>query len=65
MTNFYFHAIIAVLSASKMRSNPTRREAEPMFYIITFLLFVAAGIVSYYICKWLDSVLSDNQHKNK
>lgn len=36
-----------------------------MFYIITFLLSVAAGIVSYYICKWLDSVLSDNQHKNK
>ena len=24
-------------------------------FILTFLISVVAGVVSYYICKWLDS----------
>ena len=31
-----------------------RREVESMDAIASFALSVLAGVVSYYICKWLD-----------
>lgn len=31
-----------------------RKEVFPMEYILAFLISVVAGVVSYYICKWLD-----------
>jgi hypothetical protein len=31
-----------------------RKEVQPMEYISAFLISVVAGIVCYYICKWLD-----------
>ena len=31
-----------------------RKEVHHMEYIIAFLISVMAGIISYYICKWLD-----------
>ena len=30
--------------------------------IISFVLSVAAGIVSYYICKWLDEQFRSGKH---
>lgn len=32
----------------------TGKEVNSMNAVISFVLSVAAGIVSYYICKWLD-----------
>ena len=32
----------------------SRKEVRPVQYITTFLISVMAGIVCYYICKWLD-----------
>ena len=34
--------------------SPTEGRCALMNYITAFLISVAAGIVSYYICKWLD-----------
>ena len=48
-----------------MRSIPAQREVELMPYIVTFILSVAAGVASHYICKWLDKIMSDNQPKSK
>lgn len=30
------------------------REVCPVDFILAFLISVLAGVVSYYICKWLD-----------
>jgi hypothetical protein len=30
------------------------KEVTYVFYLFSFLISVAAGVVSYYICKWLD-----------
>lgn len=65
LTKFVISSIISVLSASEMRSNPTRREVELVSYLITMLVSVAANVISNLICKWLDSTLSDNQHKDQ
>lgn len=29
-------------------------EVETMTYIISLIISVVAGIINYYICKWLD-----------
>ncbi len=39
---------------------PTQEGGEIMSIIIAFLISVAAGVVSYYICKWLDRDNRDN-----
>ena len=39
---------------------PTQEGGEIMSIIIAFLISVAAGVVSYYICKWLDRNNRDN-----
>lgn len=36
-----------------------------MLYIMAFVTSVAADVVSYYICKLLDRMSSDNQHKDQ
>ena len=33
-----------------------------MEMVFTFVLSVAAGIVAYYICKWLDGWLTGRKH---
>lgn len=65
LTKFVICSIIFPLSASKMRSNPTRREVELMAYIVTIIMSVAVNVISHFICKWLDKASSDNQHKSK
>ena len=32
----------------------SRKEVGAIAYIVDFLLAVAASVVAYYICKWLD-----------
>jgi hypothetical protein len=32
----------------------SRGEVEMLEILISFLVSVAAGIISYYVCKWLD-----------
>lgn len=49
LTNNVKICIINVLSALS-----ARKEVEFMTYIISFVLSVAASVVGYYICKWLD-----------
>lgn len=46
--------IIGVLATTPIRQ---RRGGALLEYIITFILSVAASVVSYYICKWLDDKL--------
>jgi len=31
-----------------------RREVDAVEYVLAFLVSIGAGVVSYYICKWLD-----------
>jgi len=38
----------------------SRKEVYNLDIIITFLISVAASVVGYYICKWLDGDGSDN-----
>ncbi len=44
-------AIMAVLPPTP---NWQQEGGESMELLITFLVSVVAGIVAYYICKWLD-----------
>ena len=39
-----------------------RKGVSFMNFIISFTLSVAAGVVSYYICKWLDGWLKGRKH---
>ena len=41
---------------------PPGREVKIMMAMISFALSVAAGIVSNYICKWLDELFKDGKH---
>ena len=40
----------------------TGREVSAMPDITTFILSVAANVISYYICKWLDGWLKGRKH---
>jgi capsular polysaccharide biosynthesis protein len=42
------------LLAQRNSDLPSREEVKTLEIIIGFVVSVAAGIVSYYICKWLD-----------
>lgn len=48
-TPWYFTDIINMLLTLS-----SRKEVRPVQYITAFLISVVAGIVCYYICKWLD-----------
>ena len=49
LSNFLFSGILAVLP------NPSQwREVRNLEILVSFLVSVLAGIVTYYICKWLD-----------
>ncbi len=37
-----------------MSASSVRNEVELMVYITTLFVSVAAGVISYYICKWID-----------
>ena len=37
-----------------MLRTSSRREVFPLENILAFIISVVAGVVSYYICKWLD-----------
>ena len=43
-------------------SEPIREGGEYMSVISTFVLSVAAGVVSYYLCKWLDDLFKPGKH---
>lgn len=45
-----------------MLSHPIWQQKGGAFVncMVSFLVSVAAGVVSYYICKWLDGNDSDN-----
>ena len=50
-----------------MLSHPIWQQKGGAFVnsMVSFLVSVGAGIVSYYICKWLDGHDSDNYPKKK
>ena len=49
LSNFLFSGILAVLP------NPSQwGEVRNLEILVSFLVSVLAGIVTYYICKWLD-----------
>ena len=39
-----------------------RKGVIPMDILFSFILSVAAGVVSYYICKWLDEQFKAGKH---
>ena len=39
-----------------------RKGVIPMDILFSFILSVAAGVVSYYICKWLDDQFKAGKH---
>ena len=65
LTKFVINGIMYTLSASNMRSNPTRREVELVSYLVAMLMSIAANVISNFICKWLEKASSDNQHKDQ
>lgn len=38
------------------------KEVIPMEMLVSFMLSVAAGVISYYICKWLDEQFKAGKH---
>lgn len=60
-TAWYNCSVVSFL----MRRNPTQREVELVVYIVAFIVAVAANVASHYICKWLDTLLPDNRHKDQ
>lgn len=49
LSNFLFSGILAVLPNTSQW-----REVRNLEILVSFLVSVLAGIVTYYICKWLD-----------
>ncbi len=47
---------------SAFRLHYTEKEVIRMETIFSFALSVAAGIVAYYICKWLDEQFKTGKH---
>lgn len=39
-----------------------RKGVIPMDILFSFILSVAAGVVSYYICKWLEEQFKAGKH---
>lgn len=37
-----------------LSASSVRKEVELVEYIVSLLISVIAGVISYYICKWLD-----------
>lgn len=57
--NIPFHWLLSVISAILIASHcnsPENRDGRgcSMEYIFTFFNSIAASVVAYYICKWLD-----------
>ena len=50
LSDFAVYGILKVLPPP----NRQREGVHPMKEIISFLISVAASVVAYYICKWLD-----------
>lgn len=50
LSDFAVYGILKVLPPP----NRQREGVRPMKEIISFLISVAASVVAYYICKWLD-----------
>ena len=42
--------------AALLHSHDRGKEVETMDALITFIQTVAAQVVAYYLCKWLDSL---------
>ena len=54
--------IYGILIVSAFRLHYTEKEVVRMETIFSFALSVAAGIVAYYICKWLDEQFKAGKH---
>ena len=52
--------IIASCYILKVLSSPYWQQEGGMNMILAFLLSIIAGVVAYYICKWLDGKDSGN-----
>ena len=44
-------------TAALLQSPSRGKEVNPMENLITFFQTVAAEVVAYYLCKWLDSLM--------
>jgi hypothetical protein len=57
MSMFLFISYITydiLISLSVLNANQQRKGGEDMGYILDFLVAVEAGVISYYICRWLN-----------
>ena len=49
-----YNSLFACDIIFKLSTLSSRKEVFQLHYIISFILSVAASVVAYYICKWLD-----------
>ena len=48
IVGIWYNTVAALLQSGN------REEVDTLEFVIGFLVSVAAGIISYYVCKWLD-----------
>lgn len=53
---FLYHVILTLLSPPKLATG----RGERVSILISLIVSVVAGVISYYICKWLDGKHGDN-----
>ena len=58
MSRIFCYTVLVGLPTSIYK----RKGVSFMNFIISFTLSVAAGVVSYYICKWLDDQFRAGKH---
>ena len=58
MSRIFCYTVLVGLPTSIYK----RKGVIPMDILFSFILSVAAGVVSYYICKWLDGWFSGRKH---
>ena len=58
MSRIFCYTVLVGLPTSIYK----RKGVSFMNFIISFTLSVAAGVVSYYICKWLDDQFKAGKH---
>ena len=58
MSRIFCYTVLVGLPTSIYK----RKGVIPMDILFSFILSVAAGVVSYYICKWLDEQFKAGKH---
>ena len=59
---FFYETVCYNKIAALSTQSTLRWEVIPMTTISSFVLSVVAGVVSNYICKWLDKQHKDSKH---